>query len=286
MAARRGGRRPVRDRGRLVRPAQADAPARRHGRGAGLREDARRPVRFGAGAEPEGRRARARRRCRPHAAAAVGEPRAQPGEPAQDAGRGRRRARPHPRRARCVRPQDADRRRRRHRVRMHDPGRGEGVGSAAPDAGPAGRRRRPREPGRHRGLRRSLRREQAVRAGAEARRRPLLLRPLPRHARLGAGQLLRGAAARRHPLRRVARRHRRLPPRPGRERQHVHRGPRLHAGLHGRRCRRRLGRACWRCGRRSPAGWRASRPTGRCGAPACPRPSPLLRTDHAPKDIA
>ena len=35
--------------------------------------------------------------------AAVGQPRAQPGEPAQDAGRGGRRSRPHPRRARCGR---------------------------------------------------------------------------------------------------------------------------------------------------------------------------------------
>ena len=96
-------RRPARDRGRLVRAAAAAAAAGRHGRGAGLCQDAARPVRFGAGAQPEGRRARARPACRPDAAAAVRQPRAQPGEPAQDARRGGRRTRPHPRRPRCRR---------------------------------------------------------------------------------------------------------------------------------------------------------------------------------------
>ena len=63
--------------------------------------------------------------------------------------------------------------------------------SAAADAGAARRRRRSREPGRHRRLRRSGRRsadlfEQAL----KHRRRPLLLRPLPRYARPRAGQRL------------------------------------------------------------------------------------------------
>ena len=48
--------------------------------------------------ESERRRARDRMRRRPDAAAAVGEPRAQPRQPAQDPGRRRRRDRAHPRR--------------------------------------------------------------------------------------------------------------------------------------------------------------------------------------------
>ena len=91
MDPRRVGGRAARDRGRLVRPGAPAAAARRH-RGAGrLREDAAGPLRLGARAEPQGRRARDRKRRRPDARAALGEPRAQPRQPAQDAGRRRRR---------------------------------------------------------------------------------------------------------------------------------------------------------------------------------------------------
>ena len=79
---------------------------------------------LGAGAQPQGRRARHRRRGRPAAGAAVREPRAQPRQPAQDARRSDRRVRPDPRRARRRRLEDAARGRHRHRLRLHDPGRG------------------------------------------------------------------------------------------------------------------------------------------------------------------
>ena len=133
-------------------------------------------------------------RRRPDARAAVGEPRAQPRQPEQDARRGGRRGRPHPRRARRRRVEDADRRRRRHGLRLHDPGRGRRRArccacmqalldagadrvSIADTVGYAG-------PGAVRDLFEQARAD---------RRRPLLVRPLPRHARPGAGQRLRRA---------------------------------------------------------------------------------------------
>ena len=71
----------------------------------------------------KGARARDRRRRRPDAGAAVGQPRAQPRQPAQDARRSGRGSGAHSRRARCRRREDADRRRCRHGVRLHAPGR-------------------------------------------------------------------------------------------------------------------------------------------------------------------
>ena len=88
-----------------------------------------------------------------------------------------------PRGARRGRLEDADRRRRRHRLRLHAPGRGRAARSAALHAGAARRRRRPGEHRRHRRLCRPGRGARAVRAGAADRRRALLVRPLPRHAR-------------------------------------------------------------------------------------------------------
>jgi hydroxymethylglutaryl-CoA lyase len=65
-------RRPARDRGRLLRAGAPAAATGRHRRSAGLRQDPARPARLGAGAQPEGRRARHRVRmptcwcrCRP-----------------------------------------------------------------------------------------------------------------------------------------------------------------------------------------------------------------------------
>ena len=145
--------------------------------------------------------------------------------------------------------EDADRGRHRHRLRLHDPGRGEDERGAALPAGAARRRRRPRQHRRHRRLRRPGRGARPVRAGARDRRRALLLRPLPRHARPRAGQRLRRARDRRRPLRRQPGRHRRLPARARRERQRRHRGPRLHAREHGHRDRHRH-RAAARAARR------------------------------------
>ena len=86
-------RRPARDRSRLVRAGATSAATRRHRRARRLREDAAGPLRLGAGAESEGRRARHRHAGRSDARAAVREPRAQPRQPAQDARRSRRRSR-------------------------------------------------------------------------------------------------------------------------------------------------------------------------------------------------
>ena len=61
---------------------------------------------------------------------------------------------------------------------------------------------------------------------------------LSRHARDGARQRARGAAARRHDVRRLGRRPRRLPVRAGRDRQPGDRGSALHAGRAGSRNRR------------------------------------------------
>ena len=157
------------------------------------------------------RSARIDARRRPAAGAAVGQPRAQPRQPAQDAGRSGRGGRAHSRRARCGGCQARDRGRRRHRVRLHAPGPRRAVGSAAADAGAARCRRRSREPRRHRRLRRSAHGARACssRRCAVAGDR-FCVRPFSRYARPRDGQRLRGAGGRRHPLRCVARRHRRL----------------------------------------------------------------------------
>ena len=152
---RRLRRRPARDRGRLVRSGAPAAAARRYRRAGRLRQDAARPVRVGAGAESQGRGARDRIRRRPDAAAAVGEPCAQPRQPAQDAGRRGAGDRAHPRRARRGRIEVPDRGRHQHGVRLHDPGPRRARRSAAPAAGRARRRRGSRRPRRHRRLRRS-----------------------------------------------------------------------------------------------------------------------------------
>ena len=118
-------RRPARDRGRLVRAGAAccrSSPTR-----AELVAFAKTlPGLFVSVLVPnlKGAERAHRRRGRPAARAAVGEPCAQPRQPAQDARRGGRRGRPDPRRARRRRLEDADRRRHRHRLRLHDPGRG------------------------------------------------------------------------------------------------------------------------------------------------------------------
>jgi hydroxymethylglutaryl-CoA lyase len=90
---------------------------------------------------------------------------------------------PHPRRARRGGLEDADRWGRGHGVRLHDPGPCRARRGAAPDAGAARCGRRPREPRRHGGLRRSRDGSQPVRARAAHRGRPPLVRAFPRHAR-------------------------------------------------------------------------------------------------------
>ena len=57
--------------------------------------------------------------------------------------------------------------------------------------------------------------------------------PLPQHPQHRPGQRHRRGGGRRHGAGRVARRHRRLPVRPQRHRQHPDRGPGLPAGAHG-----------------------------------------------------
>ena len=205
MDPRRLRRRSARDRGRLVRAGATAAATGRHRRTGRLREDAAGPVRLGAGAEPaRAPSARSNRGADLMLRAAVGEPRAQPRQPAQDARRGGRRSRAHSRGARRRRLEDADRRRHRHRVRLHDPGPRRAGRSAALHAGAARRRRRSRRASPTRSatpIPRMVRDlfEQALRD----RRRPLLVRPLPRHARPRPRQRLRGARSRRRALRRV-----------------------------------------------------------------------------------
>ena len=243
MAARRARRRPARDRGRVVRAAAAAAATGRH-RGTGrLRAHAAGPRRLGAGAEPEGRAAGDRERRALDAAAAVGEPCPQPGQPAQGARRRGGRDRGDPRRARCGRLEVPARSRHQHRVRLHDPGPRRARRGAAPAARGARYGGRSRGAGRHRRLRRPEGGARAVRAQLRDRRRPARLRALPRHARARHGQRLRGLAGRRPALRRVPGRHRRLPARAGRERQRRHRGRRLAVREHGRADRARHRRA-------------------------------------------
>ncbi len=257
--------RPARDRGGLVRARAPAAPAGRHRRGAGPCQDAARAGGLGAGAEPEGSRARHRLRCRPAGRAPVGQPRAQPGQPAQDARRGGGRGGAHPRAARRRRQPHADRRRRGHGLWLHAAGRSGRERGTAPDAGPARRRRRPREPGRHRGLCRPGRRAAPVREGPRAGGRAPGLRAFPRHARHGPGQCLCGLADRHHALRCLPGRHRRLPARPGRQRQRCHRRPGLHARAHGRGHGPRRPRAAGAAPARARAGWPARRCTAHCG---------------------
>ena len=75
------------------------------------------------------------------------------------------------------------------------------------------------------------------RADRLARPRPLAGRrvrpPFPQHARDGAGERRGRAAGRRHRLRRLDRRHRRLPVRPEGDRQRLDRGRRAHAPRDG-----------------------------------------------------
>ena len=80
-----------------------------------------------------------------------------------------------------------------------------------------------------------------VRRGRD--RRGLAGDALPRHLRPGARQRARGAAGRRHDVRRVRRRPRRLPVRRERDRQPRDRGPRLDARRPRHRARRRPGGA-------------------------------------------
>ena len=166
MAARCVRRRPARDRGRLVRAAQADAAAGRHRRAGGARPHAARAHGVGAGAQPEGRRASHRIGRARDAAAAVGQPRAQPGEPeahTRRGGRGHCAAS-----STCATPSGSN-----CQVEI-------GISTAfgctiQGRVEPAEvlrllraahrRRRRPRRPGRHRGVCRSAAGEDSVRAG-------------------------------------------------------------------------------------------------------------------------
>ena len=256
MDPRRVRRRPARNRGRLVRAGAPAAATGRHRRTRRLREDAAGPRRLGARAEP------ARAPSAPSTrdadlmlvplsashAHSLANLRKTPDEVVAEVGA-------HPRRARRGGLEDADRRRHRHGVRLHDAGptssraevlrcmqalldAGADRVSIADTVGYA-------DPRAVRDLFEKAR---------EHRRRALLVRPLPRHARPRARQRLRRARNRRRALRRDARRHRRLPACAGRERQRVERRPGLHARRHGHRNRHRHSRACWRCAR-SVAGW-------------------------------
>ena len=230
----------------------------------------------GAGAQPQGRRARARRRRRPDARAAVGQPRAQPGQPAQDARRGGRRGRADPRRAR--------------RRRLATPA--SRAASAPPSAAPC-RARSSRsevlrlmqalldagadrvEPGRHRRLCRPGAGAPPVRAGAGDRRRAALAAATSTTraawrwptciAALEAGvnrfdASLAGIGG--------------CPHAPGASRQRRHRRPGLHAGQHGRSPPASTCDALLAL-RADVAGWLDGEALhGRCGAPACRRHSP------------
>ena len=135
------------------------------------------------------------------------------------------------------------------------------------------------------GLRQPGAGEAHVHAPRRRARRQGRRRPPAQHARPGTRQRGRGARRGRHHLRRLARRHRRLPVRAGRDRQHRHRGPGVPA------------RERWAC---APAStWRsllrrtqvprrgdsrASRSTATCRDAGVPKEFRAARSDQVPNE--
>ena len=127
-----------------------------------------------------------------HAAAAVRQSRAQPRQFAPHARRSGAGHRAHPCRARRRRIEVQDRGGFEHGVRLHDRGPRRAGRSAASPEGRIGCRRGLRRPRGHRRLRRSVDGADAVRAGVPHRRRAPHVRALPRHARAGPRERVRG----------------------------------------------------------------------------------------------
>ncbi len=113
--------------------------------------------------------------------------------------------------------------------------------------------------------------QRLVQARARGRRRSADLRALPRHARPRHGERVRRMAIGHHAVRRLPRRHRRVPARAGCERQRHDRGRRVHVREHGSADRPGFRRAASRCARRSRNGSKARSCTARCGARTCRR---------------
>ena len=191
-----------------------------------------------AGAQPARRRARHRRPRRRAQPRHVGHRVAQPRQPAHDARAVVRRA------GRGGEARAGARRARQHlavlRLRLPDGGRrGRGHGARLVRALCRGDRRLGRVAVRHHrhGLSDAGRTADAGLPRALARHRADAA--LPQHPRHGAGQRAGGHRRRRRPLRRLARRHRRLSVRAGGHRQRLQRGDRACARADGLRHRHR-----------------------------------------------